>query len=111
MLRYCHLLHLPTICLIATVICFSDHQEVPLVWPSSDQSHHLPLIHFHNYKSLDSDQSRNADTTFARRLSTSMSITPDLLMRLDEKVEAAFDASQARSAPGEDREEFSTTLF
>lgn len=48
---------------------------------------------------------------FARRLSTSMSITPDLLMRLDEKVEAAFDASQARSAPGEDREEFSTTLF
>ena len=48
---------------------------------------------------------------FARRLSTSMSITPDLLMRLDEKVEAAFDASQARSAPCEDREEFSTTLF
>ena len=48
---------------------------------------------------------------FARRLSTSMSITPDLLMRLDEKVEAAFDASQARSAPGEDCEEFSTTLF
>ena len=66
-------------------------KRLPLPWPDTAEARSL--------------------VAFARRLSTSMSITPDLLMRLDEKVEAAFDASQARSAPCEDREEFSTTLF